>query len=136
MILWAYRNWGNVPIMIEAPLIEGMKRLLARSEWLRDQESDQGMRDQLELLLNRNDWIVPASQAERESLLQKHGASLWFVTDGMMQSNLAQWYYRQMSGDTRNLVLLTEPCFPGVLWTSPPSTSGLVRCLLCHENQV
>ena len=62
MILWAYRNWGNVPIMIEAPLIEGMKRLLARSEWLRDQESDQGMRDQLELLLNRNDWIVPASR--------------------------------------------------------------------------
>lgn len=107
MILWAYRNWGNVPIVIEAPLIEGMKRLLARSEWLRSQKSDQGMRDQLELLLNRNDWIVPASEAERESLLHKHGASLWFVTDGMMQSNLAQWYYRQMSGDTRNLVLLT-----------------------------
>lgn len=107
MILWAYRNWGNVPIVIEAPLIKGMKRLLGLSEWLRSKESDQGIRDQLELLLNRNDWIVPASKAERESLLQKHGASLWFVTDGMMQSNLAQWYYRQMSGDTRNLVLLT-----------------------------
>lgn len=107
MILWAYRNWVDVPIVIEKPLIQGLKRLLKRSEWLRSQVSDQRMRDHLELLLSRNDWIVPTNEAERESLLQKHGASLWFVTDGMMQSNLAQWYYRQMSGDTRNLILLT-----------------------------
>lgn len=107
MILWAYKKWMNVPIVIEAPLIQGMKRLLNRSEWLRSQVSDQRLRDHLELMLSRNDWTVPASEAERESLLQKHGASIWFVTDGMMQSNLAQWYYRQMSGDTRNLILLT-----------------------------
>ncbi|KOR87688.1 MBL fold metallo-hydrolase [Paenibacillus solani] len=107
MILWAYRNWVDVPIVIEAPLIQGLKRLLKRSEWLRGQVSEQRLREQLELLLSRNHWNVPASEAERESLLQKHGASLWFVTDGMMQSNLAQWYYRQLSGDTRNLILLT-----------------------------
>lgn len=107
MILWAHWNWVDVPIVIEKPLIQGLKRLLKRSEWLRSQVSNQRMRDHLELLLSRNDWIVPASEAERESLLQKHGASIWFVTDGMMQSNLAQWYYRQMSGDTRNLILLT-----------------------------
>ena len=107
MILWAYRNWRNVPIVIEAPLIEEMKRLRRRSDWLREKDSGLELRKQLELLLNRNDWIMPASEAERESLLHKHGASLWFVTDGMMQSKLAQWYYQQMSGDIRNLVLLT-----------------------------
>ncbi|MBY0164953.1 MBL fold metallo-hydrolase [Paenibacillus lautus] len=107
MILWAYRNWRNVPIVIEAPLIEEMKRLRRRSDWLREKDSGLELRKQLELLLNRNDWIMPASEAERESLLDKHGASLWFVTDGMMQSKLAQWYYQQMSGDIRNLVLLT-----------------------------
>lgn len=107
MIVWAYRKWRNVPIVIEAPLIEGMKRLRRRSEWLREKDSGQELRKQLELVLNRNDWIMPASETERESLLQTHGASLWFVTDGMMQSKLAQWYYQQMSGDIRNLVLLT-----------------------------
>lgn len=107
MILWAYRNWRNVPIVIEAPLIEGMKRLRRRSDWLREKDSGLALRKQLELLLNRNEWIMPASETERESLLQTHGASLWFVTDGMMQSKLAQWYYQQMSGDIRNLVLLT-----------------------------
>lgn len=107
MILWAYRNWGDIPIVIEAPLIEGMKRMHSRSEWLRSTDSNQGMRNQLELLLRRNDWIIPASDAERESWLEKAEASLWFVTDGMMQSELAQWYYRRLSGDSRNLVLLT-----------------------------
>ncbi|EFU42557.1 Zn-dependent hydrolase [Paenibacillus vortex V453] len=107
MILWASRNWGHIPIVTEAPLIEGMKRLLCRSEWLRSTDSGQGMKSELELLLSQNNWIVPGSDAERESWLEKQGASLWFVTDGMMQSDLAQWYYHRFSRDSRNLVLLT-----------------------------
>ncbi|GAB6928789.1 MBL fold metallo-hydrolase [Paenibacillus sp. JCM 10914] len=108
MMLWASRRWGNVPIVVEAPLMEGMKQLLSRSEWLRSTANcEQTVRDQPGLALRANKWIIPGNDTEREALLHQYEASLWMVTDGMMQSRLAQWYYRRLAEDPRNLILLT-----------------------------
>ncbi|MGG1876424.1 MBL fold metallo-hydrolase [Paenibacillus campinasensis] len=109
MLLWAYRTYRDTPIVIERGLLNGMERLLSSPEWLRERDGYTGrdMKAQVERFLRREDLLVPGHEDDRIRLLDTLGASIWFITDGMMQSELARWYYEQLREDPRHLVLLT-----------------------------
>ncbi|WP_018751770.1 MBL fold metallo-hydrolase [Paenibacillus sanguinis] len=109
MLLWAYTTYRDCPIVIEQGLLDGMERLLRYPEWLRQHADCTGQEivDQLEPFLHRNDLLVPENEGQRSYWLRTLNASIWFTTDGMMQSQLARWYYDQLRDDSRNLVLLT-----------------------------
>ncbi|OOC58873.1 MBL fold metallo-hydrolase [Paenibacillus ihbetae] len=111
MMLWAYRTFKDTPIVVEPGLLEELQRLLSSPEWLREREDgtarDDDVKGEMERLLRRDDLLIPASEEERVYLLEKLGASLWFIADGMMQTARAQWYYERISSHPDNLVLLT-----------------------------
>lgn len=111
MMLWAYRTFQDTPVVVEPSLLKELQRLLSSPEWLRARDDGTGrdgdVQGEMEGLLRRDDLLVPASEEERVHLLEKLGASLWFIADGMMQSARAQWYYERISGHPDNLVLLT-----------------------------
>lgn len=109
MLLWAYKTYRDCPIVIEQGLLRGMERLLRYPEWLRQYADSTGQEwiSQLEQFLLRDDLLVPDSEAQRIHWLRTLDSSIWFITDGMMQSQLARWYYNQLRDDSRNLILLT-----------------------------
>lgn len=109
MLLWAYNTYRDYPIVIEQGLLGGMERLLHHPEWLRQYADSTGQEliGQLEHFLRRDDLLVPDSEAQRIHWLRTLDSSIWFITDGMMQSRLARWYYDQLRADSRNLILLT-----------------------------
>ncbi|MCG7386218.1 MBL fold metallo-hydrolase [Paenibacillus sp. ACRRY] len=109
IILWAQERFPGVPMSIEQGLVDGMKQLLRVPYWLREQGTHtQGpLTGAIKRFLNGRYWNMPKSQEERERLLNQHGASLWFIPDGMMQSSLARWYYSQLAESGENLILLT-----------------------------
>lgn len=109
MLLWAYQAYRDTPIVIERGLLGGMERLLRRPEWLREVDDHTGrdIKGQVESFLRRDDLLVPGSEGNRTYLLNKLDASIWFITDGMMQSELARRYYDHLRHDPKHLVLLT-----------------------------
>ncbi|MDP4095731.1 MBL fold metallo-hydrolase [Paenibacillus sp. P96] len=109
MLLWVHRNFRDTPIVMEPGLLSGLERLLLCPEWLRKRDIGTGgdAKGEVEWLLGRDDLLIPVSEDDRLRLLAELGASIWFITDGMMQSEYARWYYDQLSGDPGNLVLLT-----------------------------
>lgn len=109
MLLWAGQTFQNTPIVTERELIWGMERLLHQPEWLRSYDPTSGNKlpGQLKHFLQHNHLRIPGSEVERRSWLNTLGASIWFITDGMMQSPLARWYYEQFRHDSNHLVLLT-----------------------------
>ncbi|WP_260871187.1 MBL fold metallo-hydrolase [Paenibacillus xylanexedens] len=110
IILWAQQQFPAVPIVVEQGLVDGMKQLMHVPYWLRDKGehiTGSSLKDEMDGFLTGRGWDLPTTTPEREQLLKKHTASLWFIPDGMMQSSLARWYYSQFSDREENLILLT-----------------------------
>ncbi|WP_440115490.1 MBL fold metallo-hydrolase [Paenibacillus sp. QZ-Y1] len=110
IILWAQRQFQGTPIIVEQKLVDGMKQLFRVPDWLRKQEERvtlEPLQDRIGSFLNGQGWELTTTREDRERLLDQHGASLWFIPDGMMQSSLARWYYGQLSAREENLILLT-----------------------------
>ncbi|MFD2878712.1 MBL fold metallo-hydrolase [Paenibacillus rhizoplanae] len=109
MMLWAAKLFADLPMVVEAKLIEGMRRLAASPFWLRSAERTGGYSaaDHIADFLAARRWTMPQSEAEREELLSGSGPSLWFVPDGMMQSSLSRWYYARWASHSTYSVLIT-----------------------------
>ncbi|WP_342553846.1 MBL fold metallo-hydrolase [Paenibacillus sp. FSL R7-0652] len=118
LILWAQQRFSNVPMIVEQKLVEGMKQLHLSHSWLRESR-EQFTRcspaGRIAAFLSGESWERAGSAEKRKELLEKHGASLWFIPDGMMQSSLARWYYEVWASDANNLVLLTGHTAAGTL---------------------
>ncbi|MEK4851673.1 MBL fold metallo-hydrolase [Paenibacillus sp. FSL H7-0756] len=109
MLLWAAELFADLPMVVEAKLIEGMRRLAASPFWLRRTErtGEYSAQDNMAGFLTARRWTLPQSEAEREELLSRSGPSLWFVPDGMMQSSLSRWYYARWASHSTYSVLIT-----------------------------
>ncbi|MCM3174830.1 MBL fold metallo-hydrolase [Paenibacillus sp. MER 99-2] len=125
IMLWAEQQYPDIPLFVEQGLMKGMKQLLHSPYWLRESEvaNKRSLTETIKECLNGSRWQTPVTQEEREQWLEQHGASLWFIPDGMMQSALARWYYSQLAGDQNNMVLLTghvsEGTYAGQLSRAP-----------------
>ncbi|WP_366291520.1 MBL fold metallo-hydrolase [Paenibacillus sp. AN1007] len=110
LILWAQQCFPDMPLIVEQKLAEGMGQLNRAPFWLREQEGEILKRtpaDSIARFLSGEGWERVGTTEERTRLLTKYEASLWFIPDGMMQSSLAQWYYKVWASDANNLILLT-----------------------------
>jgi len=109
LVLWSWQQFPGVPLIVEPKLAAGMMQLLHSPYWLKKSgDLGQGTAvDVIKRFLNEGGWSSPTTNEERQQLLERTGPSLWFISDGMMQSTLARWYYKQFADDSKNLVLIT-----------------------------
>ncbi|ANY66883.1 hypothetical protein BBD42_10690 [Paenibacillus sp. BIHB 4019] len=102
LLVWASERFPEAQLIVERALMEPLRQLAALPEWLGG-----GALARMEPLLASGRLTIVANEEERLRALARKGSSLIFTNDGMMQSEVARWYYEQLSGAARHAVLLT-----------------------------
>ncbi|WP_338553470.1 MBL fold metallo-hydrolase [Paenibacillus sp. KS-LC4] len=102
LLLWASERFPEAQLIVERALMEPLRQLTALPEWLHV-----GALARIEKLLASDRLTIVASEEERLRALAGKGSSLIFTNDGMMQSEVARWYYQQLASVSRHAVLLT-----------------------------
>lgn len=102
LLVWASERFPEVQLIVERALMEPLHQLAALPEWLGG-----GALARMEALLASGRLTIVASEEERLRALACKGSALIFTNDGMMQSDVARWYYQQLSGAAHHAVLLT-----------------------------
>ncbi|USG67023.1 MBL fold metallo-hydrolase [Brevibacillus ruminantium] len=102
LLVWASETFPQVRLLVESDIRDGLEQLLERTDWLHP-----GADERIRLALNAPNMRVIRSSAEREKELAQAKSCIILTGDGMMESERAGWYYEQLRGQTQNTIILT-----------------------------
>lgn len=102
LMIWAAGRFSETPIYVESELIEGLQQMLANPNWLLP-----GIADEILQWMQSSRFVTIRLKKEREQLLSEGIGGIVFTSDGMMQSDKAQWYYSKLKMNPCNGVILT-----------------------------
>ncbi|NEW08387.1 MBL fold metallo-hydrolase [Paenibacillus sp. SYP-B3998] len=102
LMLLMRQQFPTVPIRVEQELLGAMELMCQQPEWLQPKAE----RFIAEALSNGSFEVI-RDEVERERLLTEEQPSIFFTSDGMMQSPKARWYYEKLRSKPANGILIT-----------------------------
>lgn len=102
LLLLLAEQMGEVPIAVEPEIMDGFHHFLEWPEWLRP-----GVARRIGGLLASGRLRRMTGEAGRLELLQGSRPHMIFTADGMLQSDIARWYYNQLQGQARHGIVFT-----------------------------
>lgn len=122
LMMWAAEQFPQTPIYVESELMQGLLHMLDWSDWLLPEVADR-----IEYCLQSSRFKIVDTLELREQITASEEVSIIFTTDGMMQSDKAQWYYSTLKDNQKNGVILTghlaKGCFGRELLEMPNGKS-------------
>ncbi|TXK84784.1 MBL fold metallo-hydrolase [Paenibacillus sp. N3.4] len=110
LILLMQQRFPEIPIRVEQELLLAMEHMIQQPQWL-NPDIFRTLAD----ALSSSRYTVIQNESQRTAVMEEAKPSIWFTSDGMMQSAKSQWYYEKLRSHPSNGIIITGHVAKGTL---------------------